>query len=355
MRANGASPPAASLQDANRDKTVNDTGMGTDRDMHSIGADRPAIGCSGARYRIFRLFWLAVGCGLAGSGVAAEVAIIKAADILPYQEAVAGFKEKFSGQVTEYVLAPGDGVENALQEGLRKNRIDIMLSLGTDALALAKRHVNTVPVVYGFVLDPGAALAGMAAPERARIAGLSMNVPAHAQFTALLKIRPGTKKVGVVYDPGRSQALVDEARGAARALGMTLVDRPIKSAAEAIDAYTALRGEADVMWMVPDATAISPESLKFLMLFSLRNNFPVIGIADKYVKMGALFALSFDAKDIGRQAAELAIRLLDGIPAAPLASVAPRKLAMSINLKSATSLGISVPQDVIDTATVVYR
>lgn len=323
--------------------------------MRDIEADRPAVGSSGVRYWVIRLFWLVVGCGLAGAGGAAEVAIIKAADLAPYQEAVAGFKERFSGQVTEYVLAPGDGVERALQDGLRKNRIDLMLSLGTDALALAKRYANAVPVVYGFILDPGTALAGMAAPERARVAGLLMTIPAHAQFTALLKIRPGTKKIGVVYDPGRSQALVDEAHVAARALGITLVDRSIKSAAESIAAYTALRGEAEVIWIVPDATAISPESLNFLMLFSLRNNIPVIGIADKYVKMGALFALSFDAKDIGREAAELATRLLESTPAAPLPPVAPRKFILSINLRSAASLGISVPQDMIDAAKAVYR
>lgn len=354
MRANGASLRTTSSQDANRDKMVNHTGMDW-KGIHGIVADTPATGGGGVRYWVIRLFWLVVGCGLAASGGAAEVAIIKAADILPYQEAVAGFKEKFSGQITEYVLAPGGGVERALQDGLLKKRIDLMLSLGTDALTLGKRHAISVPVVYGFVLDPGAALAGMAAPERARVAGLSMNISAHAQFTVLLKIRPGTKKVGVVYDPSRSQALIDEALGAARALGIMLVARPIKSTAESIDAYSALRGEAEVIWMVPDATAISPESLKFLMLFALRNNIPVIGIADKYAKMGALYALSFDAKDIGREAAELATRLLDSTPAAPLSPVAPRQFTLSINLRSAASLGISVPQDMIDAAKAVYR
>lgn len=310
---------------------------------------------NGVRYRLTRLFWLAVGCGLAGSGGAAEVAIIKAADIAPYQEAVAGFKEVFSGQVTEYVLAPGNGVERALQDGLLKKRIDLMLSLGTDALTLSMRHAHSVPVVYSFVLDAGSVLGGMAAPERARVAGLSMNIPVLAQFTALLKIRPGTKKVGVVYDPSRSQSLMVEALGAARVLGLTLVDRPIKSAAESIDAYSSLRGAAEVIWMVPDATALSPESLKFLMLFSLSNNIPVMGIADKYVKMGALLALSLDTKDLGHQAAEIATQLLDSPPATPLPPRAPRQFTLSINLRSAASLGITVPQDMIAAAKTVYR
>ncbi len=323
--------------------------------MYRSALVRTEADAKGGWHPGFRLFWLIMGCMFAASGRAAEVAIVKAADILPYQQAVAGFKEKFNGQVTEYVLTSGESVERALQDGIRQKRIGIMMSLGTDALALTRRYASTVPVVYSFVLDPGPLLVSIPAAERARIAGLLMNIPAQVQLATLLRIRPGTRRVGVVYDPARSQALVDEARNAVRALGMTLVERPVKSVTESIDAYAALLGEAEVILMMPDATVISTESLQFLMLFSLRNNIPVIGIADKYVKMGALFALSFDTRDIGRQAAELANRLLDNTNAAPLAPVAPRKFAMSINLKSVASLGLSVPQEVIDTATTVYR
>lgn len=308
-----------------------------------------------ARLPLLRLLWLIVGSGLPYLGWAADVAIIKAANIVPYQEAVAGFKEKFNGQITEYVLTPGKDIKDELELKVQKKQIHILFSLGTDALVLTKGYANNIPLVYAFVLDPDAVLTPLSTLERAHVTGVTMNIPAHAQFTELLKLRPKTQRVGVVYDPSRSQALVDDARRAARALGLTLVDRPIQSTAEAIDAYSALRDAAEVIWMVPDATAISPESLKFLMLFSLRNNLPVIGISDKYVKMGAFFALSFDARDMGRQAGELANRLLSDAPSTPLVAVAPRKFSISINLKSATSLGLNVPQEVLEAATMVYR
>jgi transcription initiation factor TFIID TATA-box-binding protein len=79
-----------------------------------------------------------------------------------------------------------------------------------------------------------------------------------------------------------------------------------------------------------------------MLLFAFRNRIPVIGISDKYVKSGVLLALSFDSEDIGRQAGELANRILSGEDVKKFSLIKPRMVKLSINLNTAEKIGIKI-------------
>ena len=58
--------------------------------------------------------------------------------------------------------------------------------------------------------------------------------------------------------------------------------------------------------VLPDITVITPETIEFLLLFSLENRIPVFTFSEKYVESGALMSIIIDAFDIGCQAGEMA-------------------------------------------------
>ncbi len=278
-----------------------------------------------------------------------DVSAIKSMDILPYKEAVKGFRDTVDAKVSEYVLS-GDSDNLAIV--ISKNqKADLIFTLGTDALRLVKEGLKDVPVIYTFVLNADS----IVGPGRANVTGIDMNIPPEEQFNALLQVVPSARRIGVIYDPSKNQSAVNEAEAAARKLGVHLISRKVRTGAEAINTINQLEGKVDALWMLPDTTAITPESVEYMLLFSFKNRIPLIGISEKYVKNGALFALTFDSEDMGRQAGEMATRILMGEDASNIPVPKPRKLRLSINLNTAEKLGLKIPEKVVGKAVKVYR
>ena len=120
----------------------------------------------------------------------------------------------------------------------------------------------------------------------------------------------------------------------------------------------ALLNESDIdaLWMIPDDTVVTPESFKFLLLTSFENNLPFLAASDIFVKVGALASLTPDYADVGRQGCELANALNTGeISLDNLRAVRPAKINLSINLKTADKIGLTISEEVIASAAVVYR
>ncbi|MBI5874992.1 MAG: ABC transporter substrate-binding protein [Deltaproteobacteria bacterium] len=287
---------------------------------------------------------------------AGDVAAVKSVDIVPYREAVNGFKNVVNKRVHEYVIMDEKGMDNSVVLRLKEQKTDLIFALGTDALALAKGEFKNTPVVFAFVLNPDAVIGkDIDAVAQGNIKGIDMIAPPMEQFNALLEIAPKVKRIGVIYDPSKTQDIINDAAIAAKSLGLTLVTREIKSGGEAIDAVSDMEGKIDALWMAPDTTAITRESIEYMLLFSFRNRVPVIGISDKYVKEGALLALSFDSEDMGRQAGEVAMKILEGGDTTHIHLLKPRKLKLSINLNTAEKLGLNISERVISKADKKYR
>lgn len=278
---------------------------------------------------------------------AEDVGTVKSVDILPYRDAVKGFKDAVKANVYEYVIENGDNSTILLS----LKGTDLIFTLGSDALTLVKDEIKDKPIVFTFVLNPNTDFKS----RSPHITGIDINIPPEEQFNALLQVVPQVKQIGVIYDPSKSQSIIDEAEAAAKKLGVSLVIRKINSKEEAINAISTLEGNVDAIWMAPDTTAITTESINYMLLFAFRNRIPVIGISDKYVKSGVLLALSFDSEDIGRQAGELANRILSGEDVKKFSLIKPRIVKLSINLNTAEKIGIKIPERVIRLADRVYK
>lgn len=114
-----------------------------------------------------------------------------------------------------------------------------------------------------------------------------------------------------------------------------------------------LKGEVDAIWMLPDTTVVTPESIEFLLLFSLTNRIPILTFSDKYVQMGAIMALDIDPYDLGRQGGDLIRRILSGAPVEQVQRVEPRSMVMTVNAKVARKLGLTLSEEALGRARVI--
>ena len=93
-----------------------------------------------------------------------------------------------------------------------------------------------------------------------------------------------------------------------------------------------------------------------MLLFSYRTKVPVVGLSERHAEMGALLSLSFaSSEDIGKQAGEIANRILEGRTAGNIPYTMARQVNLTVNLKAARKLGLQVPKSIIGKAHTLIR
>lgn len=292
------------------------------------------------------LFLFVILChGVAES--AHEVVAVQSFNIKPYGEALKGFNSVCDCQIKQFVLSEMEGTDVA--KAIREAKPDIILAIGTDSLIRVKK-IKDIPIVYLMVPNPQNVIS-----EEENITGVSMNIPPHNQLATLKDVLPGIKRVGLLYNPERTGFFVKKARLTANSMGIELLAKEVHSPKDVPALVNNMKGEINAFWMLPDITVITPETAEFLLLFSLENKIPVLTFSDKYVEMGALLSIEVDAFDSGKQAGEMAHKILSGTNIKKVPETDPRKAVLSINLKIAKKLRITISKDIINKARIIDR
>jgi putative ABC transport system substrate-binding protein len=217
------------------------------------------------------------------------------------------------------------------------------------AALAAKLEIVDIPIIFSMVLDT--AKYNLTAPN---MTGITMEVPIERQFTAMRSVLPHLKRIGILYDPAKTGALVDDARRQARALGLDLIARPVQSEKDVPGALRAVLPQVEALWLVPDTTVLTDEALRYILSAPLDHNVPVIGFSSEFVRSGALVGLSVHYGDVGRQAGLLTKKILNGQNFSSIATVPPDRVRLALNLNTAAFLGLTIPPEVVSRADEVY-
>src|SRR3989454_8590360 len=287
---------------------------------------------------------------LPASASATEIVILKSADISAYNQAIDSFKAALAGSatITEYDMQGDMARGRKLARKVRASNADIVLAVGIKAALAAKLEIVDVPIVYCMVLDPEKN--GLNAPN---MVGIILEVPVDRQFREMRWVLPGLKRLGVLYDPEKTGDLVEDARRVGKTFGVELIARQVHSEKEVPAGLRGLIPQVDALWLIPDGTVLTEESISFLLTTALDSNVPVIGFSSELVRSGALVGLSVNYEDVGRQAALLTRKILSAQIKAPI-TFPPEKLRLALNLKTAKFLGLQIPSDVLNRADQLY-
>jgi putative ABC transport system substrate-binding protein len=274
-----------------------------------------------------------------------KVIVIQSLMIKPYEEALSGFKSACDCKIERLILSEMGGVD-VVKEVL-KIKPDIILTVGIDALSKVKK-IKDIPIVYVMVPNPQSVIS-----KEENITGVSMNIPPEKQLVLLQEAFYDVNRVGLLYDPAKTGYFVEKARYHSRKLGIELIVKEVHSSKEVPSIINKMKYGIDVFWMLPDTTVITPETTEFLFLFSIENRIPVLTFSDKYVELGAVMSVGIDAFDIGRQAGEMVKKILSGANIKNLSRDDARKAVLTINLKTAKKLGITINNKIISRAKII--
>jgi putative ABC transport system substrate-binding protein len=180
-----------------------------------------------------------------------------------------------------------------------------------------------------------------------------MDVPLETKLTNVKQILPHAKKIGMVYSSD-TISLYKEAASLCGRLGFDLCAKRIDSQKGFAGAFKDMAKEIDCFFMIADSKIYFPKLVEYLLLESLRQKMPVVGLSSAYVKAGALVAFDCDYEDLGAQAGELAVRILAGKGSGVTQIVRPREVHLSVNLLAAKRMDLDIDSTIISRAHEVF-
>ncbi|MFG6458011.1 ABC transporter substrate binding protein [Roseateles sp. BYS96W] len=250
-----------------------------------------------------------------------------------------GIEDRQGGPVPRFAV-PGNASPAQIADDIRRRDPQVLIGLGRSGMRVASAMAGEMAVLVGCVVSVQEAEARAfpvhtLAPDPALMLG------------RLRRLRPGVRRVHLVYDPQVNTWLVRLAREAARAEGLELLAQEAGDTVDALRIYTQVMSGADAvrdaLWLPQDPTTVDENAVLSLVLREGWNrNVAVFSSHLAHVKRGALFALYPDNRELGRSLALAAQRLV-GVPRAAPAGVQPLRQALAaINVRTAAHLGVDV-------------
>lgn len=275
--------------------------------------------------------------------------------IKAYKLASDGIKSVIKQEITEYDIngdpAKGKKILKKIKKLVKSSKkLSLIMTIGLTATKLIKGELNNVPLIFSMVINPEKnGLTGIK-----QLGGVSFDLSPESQFSRLQKIAPSARNIGVIYDDKNSGNIIEIAKKSASNLGFTLIDKKISSKKKVPDAIEALIGKIDILWLILDNTVVNIESFKFINTKTLENQIPVMACSPQLVKMGSSFCFFSTEFSVGRQAALICQKVMDGEIKEDIPVESPKNIFMAINKVAMKKCGIKLHQDVINSAKEVY-
>ncbi len=283
---------------------------------------------------------------------AGEVIVLLDPNIRPYVEALAGFKESSNAQVKIFNRKENGELsdERALIGAIRARNPDQVLVIGGEAMAALAGEIEDIPILFSMVLSPQDKLK----KSYENLTGVAMNVAPEQQMAILDALMPEARHIGVVYQAEESESLVKAGQKALDKQSKQLDAVAVSTQKDAIMHLKMALDQNAAYWMIPDRLMRSRELIRYLFFASKDKKKALIGLSDKYVRAGALFALSVQNRQLGRQVGQLSNRILDGKKPSQMPIEMAQDAELSINTKVAESLGIKVSNELLQQAKHIY-
>ncbi len=246
-----------------------------------------------------------------------------------------------------------------LAQDLTQRNVALIIAAGNDACLAAMRATNTIPIVLlrGNVPVEMGLVKSLARPG-GNVTGTTNNFPEAAGkvLEVLRDSAPKIKRVAILWDPASPgmRYYQVEAERAAKAFGLTLmyfeVRRPDDVPGEMKRMATS---QVDSLYVV-NGPAINLH-LSAIAALALQRRIPSVGTSETYLEMGGLLYFGPDLSKIGDRMAYQVDAILRGAKPGDLPIEQPTNFNLSVNLKTARSLGLQIPQSLLIRATRVVE
>ncbi|MBP6777073.1 MAG: ABC transporter substrate-binding protein [Piscinibacter sp.] len=233
-------------------------------------------------------------------------------------------------------------------------RVDVIMTLADRDAADARRLTSTLPIVVVYNgMDPVAdgLIASFARPG-GNVTGVSrMLGETRAKRLELIKtMLPAAGRVGVLFPPspdaGQRAKFESTLREAARTAHVELSFRPYRDQGELMAAFPALAAARTNAFLLEPTFQTFVNRGRIAEL-AIQHRLPGVFTLREYAEAGGLMSFGPDWSTLLRQLAQQTDRILRGASPAELPMEQPSKFELVVNLATAKSIGLAVPQPLL--------
>jgi putative tryptophan/tyrosine transport system substrate-binding protein len=254
-----------------------------------------------------------------------------------------GDYDKVSGFVTDLV----------------QSQVDVIVVETTLAAQAVKRATSTIPVVMTTVSDPvGSGLVASLGHPGGNITGLSVMLGelSTKRLQLLKEAMPKLTRVAVLWNPTTpwQPKVIEDLKAVAPAMGLELTFVATRNAEEIGAAFSAMaRARAEALYILGDAFFLNHRST--LLDLASKARIPATYGVRQYADAGALMSYGPNLSDVFRRAAGYVDKILKGAKPGDLPIEQPTKFELVVNLRTAKTLGLTIPQSILVRADEVIR
>lgn len=238
----------------------------------------------------------------------------------------------------------------ALAAELVQLKVDMIVTWFTPAALAAKQATRDIPIVMAVAGDPVASgIVGSLARPGGNITGMSgMTLETAGKCVELSRdLLPQVRRAAALINAqdSFSKAFLLRIEEAGRTAGIAIEPVMIGGHAELEPALAALeKAPPDVMIMQPSLPTRQVAQL------ALAKRLPVIAPARRFTEAGGLMSYSVGEMELYRQATAMVVKVLKGARPADLPVQQPTKFDLSLNLRTAMILGLTIPAALLQRA-----
>ncbi len=233
---------------------------------------------------------------------------------------------------------------------------DVIFACFSAQLAALLRATHTIPIVFVGVSDPvGSGYVASIARPGANVTGFTFWEPSMGGkwLEALKELVPRLVRVAIMLNPetttGRGEAILTSFKSAAATFSVEPMTSAVRSLNDIEAEFAALSQQPDSGLVVAPDTFTQTHRGAIIAL-AARYRLPTVYANRFFVTGGGLMSYGTDLVDTVRRAGSYIDRILKGEKPAELPIQLPTKFELAINLKTAKTLGLTVPPTLLSIA-----
>lgn len=269
----------------------------------------------------------------------------------------AGFKDGENIKI-DYQNSQGDqATTETIADKLVNDQNELIYAIATPAAQAVAQKTQEIPVVVAAVTDPEqSGLVETNEKPNGNITGVSDLTPVKEQIKLLQQLLPEVKKVAILYgnSEDNSKFQAELAKIALKEAGLEVQEATVSDISQIQQVTESLVGKVDALY-IPTDNLIS-EGIATVTMVANEKNLPSIVGEIALVEGGGLATDGVDYYNLGYLAGKQAVLILKGEaePAnMPIEYLQATDRELAVNVTIAEQLGIKIPQEILDQATIV--
>ena len=229
---------------------------------------------------------------------------------------------------------------------------DVLIAVTTPAVVALQHETRSIPIVFVNVADPvgQGIIASFAKPGGNTTGFGAFEFSVGGKWVEVIKeIAPSVNQIGVIFNPETApyyRSILPSVETASRELGVKLIVMPIHDSNRIVSTLEQLAKESNTGVIVIPA-ALFTNAREVIITTTAHLHLPTVYPYSHFAENGGLISYGFDVRDVFRRAAAYVDRILKGAKPADLPAQQPTKFELVVNLKTAKTLGLTVPPSLL--------